>query len=273
MDRPEDGDRRRGISPPPPWKALLEYRAVGERAQFALAQPWLRHLPRGTGDGVLVLPGFTASDRSTSPLRRTLRHLDHRTYAWALGTNLGPTPRILAGLVDRLEYVHERTGGPVSIVGWSLGGIYARELARSMPELVRVVVTLGSPIQMTAADRSNAQPMWQLLRRYHTDDTGRGRERDAHRPPLTVPSTSIYSHTDGVVSWQSSLVERTAISENIRVYGSHIGLGFNTAAVFAVADRLAQREGGWTHFRPPWWARAAFPPADDLDTDRLPGVA
>lgn len=261
------------IGPPATWKTLLEARAFAERANFTLTQPMMRHLPRGNDDPALVLPGFTASDASTAPLRRLLRSLDHRTFSWQLGSNVGPTPQILRGLVSRLEYVYERCGRrPVHLVGWSLGGIYARELARSMPELVAGVITLGSPIQMVGDDRSSVQGMWELMQRFHSRDFRRS-ERDVHRPALRVPNTSIYSRTDGVVSWQASLVERTPISENVRVFGSHTGLGFNTAAAFAVADRLAQPAGAWRHFRPPWWAWAMFPPADDLDAARLPGAA
>jgi len=236
-----------GISSPPPWMAALEVRALGERAQMSAMLPVLRRLPAGDGHPVLVLPGFTASDRSTHPLRGLLRHLGYRTYGWGLGVNVGPTRPILDGLVSRLDRAFERRTEPVSIVGWSLGGIYARELARSRPDLVRQVVTLGSPIQMT--------------------------ESDVHGRPLTTPNTSIYSRTDGIVSWQASLVHRTATSENVRVYGSHCGLGFNSAAIAVIADRLAQPAGTWSHFSPPWYLRGAFPPATDLGAERRPASA
>jgi pimeloyl-ACP methyl ester carboxylesterase len=260
------------ISAPPPWMAALELRALGERAQMSAMLPLLRRLPAGDGHPVLVLPGFSASDRSTDPLRNLLRRLGYRTYGWGLGVNVGPTRRILDGLVSKLDQAYQRRSEPVSIVGWSLGGIYARELARARPDVVRQVITLGSPIQMIEADSSSAQPMWEAMSRYHSP--GFRREmRDVHRPPLAIPNTSIYSRHDGVVSWQACLVPRTATSENVRVFGSHCGLGFNSAAITVIADRLAQPVGTWSHFSPPWYLRGAFPPATDLDSERLPASA
>jgi pimeloyl-ACP methyl ester carboxylesterase len=260
------------ISAPPPWMAALEFRALGERAQMSAMLPLLRRLPTGDGHPVLVLPGFSASDRSTDPLRNLLRRLDYRTYGWGLGVNVGPTRRILDGLVRKLDQAYQRRGEPVSIVGWSLGGIYARELARARPDVVRQVITLGSPIQMIEADSSSAQPMWDAMSRYHSPGF-RQEMRDVHRPPLAIPNTSIYSRTDGVVSWQACLVPRTATSENVRVFGSHCGLGFNSAAITVIADRLAQPAGVWSRFSPPWCLRGAFPPATDLDSERLPAPA
>lgn len=256
------------ITAPPAWMAALEYRALGERAQMSAFLPALRRLPGGDGHPVLVLPGFTAGDRSTLPLRRLLRDLGYRTYGWGLGVNVGPTPRILEGIFSRLERAHARSGHTVSLVGWSLGGIYAREMARARPDLVRQVITLGSPIQMNEDDDSSASPIWDSLKKHHSTSLQRS-VRDADRPPIQVPCTSVYSRTDGVVNWKSCLIPRTQTSENIRVYGSHCGLGFNSAAIVAVADRLAQPEGTWSHFRAPWYLRGAYPCATDLDRARL----
>jgi pimeloyl-ACP methyl ester carboxylesterase len=260
------------ISAPPPWMAALEYRAMPERAQMSALRPLLSRLPNGDGHPVLVLPGFGASDRSTEPLRRVLRDLGYRVYGWGLGVNVGPTPRILEGLVRKLDRAYQRKNEPVTIVGWSLGGIYARELARAHPDMVRQVVTLGTPIQMIEADSSSAQPMWKAVSKYHASGFGQVL-RDVDRPDLPVPSTSIYSRTDGIVNWKSCLIERTETSENIRVFGSHCGLGFNAAAIVAIADRLAQPLGDWERFSAPWWLRGAFPFAADLDRSKLPAAA
>ena len=257
------------IAAPPPWLAALEVRAIGERVHMSGVLPLLRRLPTGDGHPVLVLPGFSASDRSTVPLRDLLRRLGYRTYGWGLGANVGPTRRVIDGLVHRLDRAYERRREPVSIIGWSLGGIYARELARARPDVVRQVITLGSPIQMIEADSSSAQPMWEAMSRYHSPEFRRDM-REVHRPALTLPNTSIYSRTDGVVSWQACLVKRTATSENVRVYGSHCGLGYNAAAITVIADRLAQPAGTWHHFSPPWFLRSMFPKPSDLDPDRLP---
>jgi pimeloyl-ACP methyl ester carboxylesterase len=269
MAAPTPSGTQQGFAAPPPWKAALEYRAVGERVQMSALMPLLRRLQRGDGHPVVVLPGFTAGDGSTSPLRKLLRDLGYRTYGWGSGVNVGPTPAILDGLVRRLDRAYERDGQPVSLIGWSLGGIYARELARAYPRRVRQVITLGSPIQMTGDDRSNASAVWARLRRFHSPNFHRD-VRDAHRPRLTVPATSIYSTTDGVVNWRSSLIRSTSHSENIQVYGSHCGLGFNASAIYAIADRLAQPDGTWEPFRAPWFLRSAFPRPHELDPDRLP---
>jgi len=260
------------ISAPPAWMAALEYRAISERAQMSLLLPALRRLPAGDGHPVLVLPGFTAGDRSTLPLRQLFRDLGYRTYGWGLGVNVGPTPRIIEGIFRRLERAHGRSDQRVSVVGWSLGGIYARELARARPDIVRQAITLGSPIQMNENDESSASPIWDQLKKHHSTSLDR-RVRDVYRPAIQVPCTSIYSKTDGVVNWKSCLIERTQTSENIRVFGSHCGLGFNAAAITAVADRLAQPEGTWSHFRAPWYLRGAYPCATDLDRARLPAAA
>ncbi len=259
------------ISAPPRWMAALEYRAVPERVHMSAMLPLLRRLPKGDGHPVLVFPGFTTGDRSTEPLRRLLRDLDYRTYGWGLGVNVGPTQRILDGIFRRLERAHERSGEKVSIIGWSLGGIYARELARVRPDLVREVITLGSPIQMIENDASSASRIWDSLSKHHAKGF-RSAEREADRPLLTVPTTSIYSRTDGVVNWKACLIRKTDRSENIRVYGSHCGLGFNTAAIYAIADRLAQPADQWQHFSAPWYLRGAFPRAQDLDRSRLPAA-
>lgn len=260
------------ISAPPPWMAALEYRAVSERAQMSSLLPLLRRLPKGDGHPVMVLPGFTAGDRSTDPLRRLLRDLDYRTYGWGLGTNVGPTPRILEGIFARLERANERRSEKVTVIGWSLGGIYARELARARPDLVRQVITLGSPIQMIENDTSSASRLWDSLSKYHTPGF-RSPQREADRPLLTVPTTSIYSRTDGVVNWKACLIRKTDRSENIRVFGSHCGLGFNTAAIYAITDRLKQPAGQWRHFSAPWYLRGSFPCIQDLDRSRLPHAA
>ncbi len=260
------------ITAPPAWMAALEVRAFNERAVMSAALPLLRRLPKGDGHHVIVLPGFTAGDGSTRPLRRLLRDLGYQTHGWRLGQNLGPTPEILDGLGALLERVHATADAPVSLVGWSLGGIYARELARAAPQAVRQVITLGSPIQMIENDSSGAERMWKRLRHLHSPTFKRD-VRAAFQPHLDVPVTSIYSRTDGVVSWQAALIRQTAKTENIRVVGSHCGLGFNPSVIYAVADRLGQPAGSWSPFKAPLLLRGAFPRADNLDPSRLPGNA
>ena len=260
------------IDAPPAWMRAMEFRAIGERATMAFASPLRRLLPRGDGHHVIVLPGFTADDRSTRPLRLLLRDIGYHSHGWRLGANIGPTPEILDGLRCLLERVHAAAAAPVSIIGWSLGGIYARELAGETPQRVRQVITLGSPIQMISQDSSAVQGRYDSFAHLHAQ-SGRRSVREAFLPMIEVPATSIYSRTDGVVKWQASLIRRTERSENIRVYGSHCGLGFNNSVAFAIADRLAQPAGDWRHFKAPPWMRSSFPPAQDLDLGKLPRSA
>ena len=260
------------IGAPPPWMRVMELRAIGERASMSFAAPLRRLLPRGDGHHVIVLPGFGADDRSTRPLRLLLRDLGYHSHGWRLGDNVGPTPVILAGLYGLLARIHDDAAAPVSIIGWSLGGIYARELARATPNHVRQVITLGSPIQMIDHDSSSVQGSYDSLKNLH-DPSVQRHVREAFLPMLETPATSIYSRTDGVVKWQASLIRRTEHSENIRVNGSHCGLGFNNSVAYAIADRLAQPASQWRHFQAPPWLRTSFPPAQDLDPAKLPSAA
>ncbi|MEM9133206.1 MAG: alpha/beta hydrolase [Actinomycetota bacterium] len=250
----------------------LEARVAVEYPLWQALRPMLEQLPRGDGHPVLVLPGFTAADRSTAPLRSLLRRLGYRTYGWKLGANLGPTPHIVEGLDRRFRHIEEREGRPISLVGWSLGGLFARELARTYPGNVRQVITLGSPIRMSPGDRSAASSRWESLSELHDAEViDMMSQRD--RPPLPVPTTSVYTRSDGIVHWRTCLECKGPLSENVEVYGSHCGLGFNPSVALVVTDRLAQPADEWQRFRPPFWARTAFGRAADHDPTRLPRAA
>jgi pimeloyl-ACP methyl ester carboxylesterase len=135
----------------------------------------------------------------------------------------------------------------VSLVGWSLGGLYARELARAHPERVRLVITLATPFRDISATHAarliSLRPGGRPLREAHA-------LRQALRQPLPVPSTSIYSRTDGIVAWQSCLEEPGPDRESVEVACSHTGMGFHPDALAVVADRLAQGEQEWRPFQP-----------------------
>lgn len=236
----------------------LEARAVIERLTIDWLTPVLRTYPSGDGHSVLFLPGFTSTDRATQPMRSLFQRLGYRTYRWRLGRNKGPTERIAPGLIALIERVIERADGPISLVGWSLGGLYARELARAYPTQVRQVITLGSPIQMKRGDRSAASLIWDRVEHRHVS-FGYLDQREPERPPLTMPATSVFTRTDGVVGWRTCLIQETGRSQNVEVWGSHSGLGFNPAALYVVADRLAQPVDDWQRFRIPMVMRTMFP--------------
>jgi pimeloyl-ACP methyl ester carboxylesterase len=263
---------RRPVTAPPAALLLLEIpRAAFELGNAAAAGALLRRVRRGDGHGVLVLPGLGGADGSTAVLRWLLRDLGYRAEGWGLGRNLGPTPAVVDALPRRLGALAERTGGPVTLVGWSLGGIYARELARGLPDQVRAVITLGSPFQMRLADQSNASYLWTRLRRFHQRGLPGDPALDDERPPLPVPTTAIYSRTDGIVRWHTCIDTVSESCENVEVRGSHIGLGHNPAALYVIADRLAQPPGRWTPFTPPGVLRPLYPTATSWDPRRRAG--
>jgi len=230
-----------------------------EAAGFWAAGPLLRSIGRGDRHPVLLLPGFGADDRSLAPLRGALRAQGYWAHAWQLGRNVGPTARAVDGMRARLEDLHERHCRPVTLIGQSLGGIYARALSRQTPEAVRQVITLGSPYRMVAGDHSGAERAWRRVEHLHDGEIPHQGEREEDRPPLTVPATSIYSRTDGVASWRTCIDVVREHAENIEVHGSHIGMALNPAVVVAILDRLAQPEGDWRPFAPPPVLRGWYP--------------
>jgi hypothetical protein len=236
-------------------------RAVADYGLYLATRPLAQTLPRGDGHPVLVLPGLLADDSSTSALRGVLRGLDYRVHGWKLGRNIGPTALCVNGLRDRLDYLHGRYRRPVTLIGWSLGGIFARDLARSAPDQVRQVITLGSPFRLTKYSQTRAAKAFDRYSHLHVERRALPLEPDDE--PLPVPATSIYSHYDGIVHWQTCLNAPGERCENIAVTASHLGLGHHPAAIWAVADRLAQPEGTWAPFQAPRFLRPAFPkPAD-----------
>jgi len=232
-------------------------RATADYGLYLATRPLLRALPAGDGHPVLVLPGLLTDDVSTRPLRRTLRGLGYRTHGWRLGRNIGPTAAAVTGMRDRLDQLCSRYGRPVTLVGWSLGGLFARDLARRTPGSVRQVVTLGSPFRMASTDQSRAHRAFERYSHLHVERLALPMEGD--RGPLPMPATSIWSRYDGIVSWQACRETPGPRAENIAVQASHLGLGHHPAVLYAVADRLAQPEGSWRPFRAPLALRGLFP--------------
>ncbi|GAA3384085.1 esterase/lipase family protein [Cryptosporangium minutisporangium] len=226
-------------------------RAMADASVLAAAYPLLRLAPRGQAHPVLVLPGLLATDSSTAVLRRWIDRLGYPVVGWDLGRNRGPTRRVVDGLPRAVERLADRYGQPVSVVGWSMGGIFARRLASRMPEQIRQVITLGSPF---ASDAGNGDtPGERAYRRYarrHVADRIHPDDAAGAHPPA-VPSTSVYSRWDGIVDWRSCLLPAGPRSENIEVRASHLGLGHHPAVLWIVADRLARPADGWQPFRTP----------------------
>jgi len=229
-----------------------------EAASFLAVSPLLHLLDRGHHHPVLVLPGFMGDDSSTVALRSFIRSWGHRVYAWGGGSNPGPTPEVLAALEQRVADIVAKEGEKVSLVGWSAGGRYARHLAREQPDVVRQAVTLACPLQYRARhDRSSVSFLSDRLQ--HRFAPGFGDRREHEHGPLHVPSTSIYTRTDGVVDWNACLDVADDRHENVEVYATHVGFGFNPSVYFVIADRLGQPEHGWRPFQPPPALRMMFP--------------
>ena len=243
-------------------------RAVSEIASLFASAPFLNRAPRGDGHSVLVMPGFGAGDRSTTVLRAFLRSRGYQAQPWNLGRNIGPAfVDLPEKLSQRLEDVFVRGGNnKVSLVGWSLGGVYARMLAHLFPAKVRQVITLGSPF--AGHPRSTSiYPLIRGMRGMPRDGTARGQLRALAAEPLPgIPGSAIFSKTDGIVPWRIATQRPSEIAENIEVYTSHIGLGVSAAVMYATADRLAQPEGQWQPFDRRGWKRWLYGPARLDDT-------
>lgn len=227
----------RDATPPSARLLAAESRALLEWRHALLPMP-VRGLPRGDGHAVIVLPGFGASDRYTAPLRKALQRLGYRSEGWRHGTNWGMRRPIGEALSERIEILHEASG-PVSLIGWSLGGVFARELARGKPEQVRRVITLGSPISHHP-DANNMTKLFRLANpRLPRDvDWARFMEREIAPP---VPCTAIYTREDGVVAWRCCRELPSGHTENVEVRGTHTGLPVNPRVLRVIADRLAQK--------------------------------
>ena len=202
-----------------------------------------------TADGhpVLVLPGFMASDLSTGPLRNFLSKLGYIPYGWGLGRNTANELH-LDLLIEKIEDIFLSHRTKVSIIGWSLGGVFAREIAKRKPNLVRQIITLGSPFG-GVVQPNNALWLYEML----TD--GRGTE-DVNDElllqvpvPAPVPTTAIFSKEDGIVSWKVCMEEvEDEIHQNIQVRGSHLGLGVNPVVLEIIMDRLQYQQENWKKY-------------------------
>lgn len=255
-----DGPQTPGRLRPPGLALLLaEARGLLELNASLLLSPVLMRAPKGDGHPVLALPGFLASDLSMAPMRRYLSELGYEAHAWRMGRNFGGFGRMRDSLRARLAEIHAASGRKVSLVGWSLGGVYARDLALQAPDLVRNVITLGSPFANDIR-ATNATRLYEMMSGERVEDFAELREAIAG--DLPVPTTSIYSRADGIVNWRTCLLRPSDRAENIEVHlASHIGLGVNPAALWAVADRLAQPEGEfWPFDRAGPFAIAYAPP-------------
>jgi pimeloyl-ACP methyl ester carboxylesterase len=237
-------------------------RALAEIMTLVPAAPYLMLAPRGDGHPVLVLPGFGGSDTSTAVIRGYLNTQNLAAQPWGLGRNLGPgTPDLQRRLAGRLHEVWRAAGERrVSLVGWSLGGVYARLLTQRFPDRVRQVITLGSPIGGVPRPSYAMQAMRRMSEGPVDVERAMALRRLAAEPLPGVPGSAVYSRTDGIVPWQIARQSPSERAENVEVYGSHVGLGFNASALYLLAERLAQPEDTWRPFERSGWRRWVYGP-------------
>lgn len=225
------------LAPPPRSRALNETMTWIEFPRLVLNTPALLTAPRGDGGRVLVFPGFGAGDGSTAALRQYLAWLGHNVSGWNRGQNDGDVLRGIEELTLAVRAESERVGERIALIGWSLGGYLAREVARELPDSVSQVVTMGSPIvggpkytQVAAAFGDDEALTW-IERQVELRD----------RIPLQIPVTAIYSKFDGIVSWQACIDTKSDNVEHVEVFSTHIGLGFSADVFRIIARKLAAR--------------------------------
>lgn len=246
------------IAPPSRWLLAFEYRALFEFAAGLSAYKSIQNLvPKGDGHPILVLPGLGVSDFSTQLLRNFLQELGYVALPWGLGINTGMIEGKSQRVHQRIKALSKQYGRSVSLIGQSLGGVYARELAKLEPSLIRQVITLGSPFS-GHPQATNATRVYEWLSGDRIDDMDPSLVRDLqHKPP--VPTSSIFSKTDGVVSWRCSLEREAPDAESIHLHGvSHLGMAASPAALYLVAHRLAEPEGAWQPFAPQGWQKMLY---------------
>ncbi len=238
--------------------SLIELRALAEMAMLPFTWPMLAQAPDGDGHPVLLLPGFMGDEGSLFALKLFLGGRGYQVQTWGLGRNIGFQRRHAQALEQKIRYLHHQSGRKVSLVGWSLGGVFALYGALQAPECVRQLITLGSPVSVDAEGGNQSPRLVKALYRMIAHPMGPGvhvmqprakKLRDRLLPD--VPMSCLYTISDGVVPPQEATIEGPVERcENIRVSGSHTGLGFNAMVMCILADRLAQPEGRWQPFNP-----------------------
>lgn len=210
------------------------------------ATPLALSLPRGDGHTVLVIPGFLTNDAATGPLRLFLSSLGYDAHGWDLGLNIGPHEGTVEKLYDRFFELSQEA--PISLIGWSLGGMYAREMARRHPDRVRQVITLASPFRSDDIEKHRASAVYDAVYLNQVDEP----TTIDRSIPLRVPATSIYTKADGIVDWRACVDVSGPQRENVEIVGaSHLGIGVNPATFCVIADRLAQKLGEWRPYSAP----------------------
>lgn len=220
---------------------IREARGLIELPRLMLRFPSLARQPHGHGEPVLIFPGYGAGDGSTMILKSYLRMLSYRARGWGLGRNKGAVGDLLPRLLRRLGNFSRRSNEKVTIIGWSLGGYLARELARERPDLVRLVITLGTPV--VGGPKYTVVAESYRKRGIDIDALAAEVERRDQVASLKVPVVAIYSRSDAVVAWQACIDRQSPNIEHVEVRSTHLGFGFSPEVYKIIAQRLAQFDG------------------------------
>ena len=228
-----------------------------EMALLPASLPLLMAAPQGDGHPVVLVPGFMAGESTLAALKLFLQNKGYDVHTWGLGRNVGFRGKHANALPQKIRYLHHTTGRKVSLVGWSLGGVFSFYGAETTQDCVRSIITLGSPVSVDMMG-NQSPPALKAMYRLVSHRLGasahlmqpRAKAMREHRR-LPIPTSCLYSLSDGVVPPQEATIDGDpALHENIQVPGSHVGLGFNGIVMAIVADRLAQAEGDWKPFAP-----------------------
>jgi esterase/lipase len=202
---------------------------------------------KGDGHTVLVIPGFLSTDKPTKPLRHFLDKLGYKTYGWGMGRNLADLTQ-LALISKKIDQLYEQSGEQISLIGWSLGGVYARQLAKEKPEKIRQLITLGSPFN-GINEPNNATLTFNLvkwLKGYPEIEESFFNDLPL---PAPVPTTAIYSKKDGIVPWESCMEQiEDATHQNIEVTSSHLGMGTNKDIMHIIAHKISLTRKNWHRY-------------------------
>lgn len=245
---------------------IFELRALLEAATIPCALPWLLNVPKGDGHPVVLVPGFMAGEMAMGLLELYLRNRGYQVSTWGFGRNIGFHSKHAKALEQKIRYLHYKTGRKVSLVGWSLGGIFSIFAANRAPECVRGVITLGSPIYIDVNDDRHSRRWLKAFYRLAGHRMGidllvnqvTHELRNLHER-LPMPVSCLYGVADGMVTPTEVVFGSDAKHhEGIRVPASHVGMVANPMALWAIADRLAQPEDDWQPFSPGGASASAF---------------
>lgn len=247
----EDEGRRVRARPPAVGLAIAELpRALFELLCLLPGHLFLKRAPRGDGHPVITLPGYRSDDTAMLAMRRYLARWGYKPYPWGLGTNLGIGYQRIdyeKRMLEKLENVVEKHGEPATLIGWSQGGVIAREVTKQRPDLVRQVIVLGSPL----ADAPEATTVFRIFQRTSAEEITNelmSMMREVASPLPHVRCICIYSNSDGIVAADIAQDLVSPNVENIRVTSSHLGMVVNPMVLFIIADRLSQTEDDWKPF-------------------------